>query len=294
MNQFFRRIFQSKTDSVCSKLNISNLTDKARNYIEEMVGTVEALLGKGKVHSVILFGSLSHGKPEKMSDVDLLILTDNSVTKKNISDIEAILNSIEIKHKYGILSQHWVMKIMSTIEKTTGMFKSHFISTIKNWEKADFSAIFTTNRYMTYFLAPEEIVLDSMKAGATKIYGNASIAVKRKKYSAFQLFKSLLMDMSIAVGTFAILPLNRISMKYSLESFKWSMKSCFFYLFNRTFSVSKLSKYFEKLRFSPKFLRDFMSLRENLQYDWKFVFRNIYYVFKIHSFTYNIAQKKKI
>ena len=130
-----------------------------------------------------------------------------------------------------------------------------------------------------------------MKAGAVEVYGSALGAhPPLKTFSIFQLIKSLMMDLTISLGTIAIIPLRKKNLVYSLESFKWALRSGYFYLLKKTKSVVAISKIFLKLGIPAKFMHKFLTLRQQnrLKLDLLFALQLPYYVLKVHlvSFAY--------
>ena len=183
MNPYFWKEFSSIQESVCSQLKVDQLSETARNYIIEMVGTIEAMVGKGFIDSVILFGSLSYDNPTKISDVDLLVILNNNIPYSKIRGMEGVLKSIEIKYGYAQFPRNLITKILRAVEKTTGMFCSHFVCLRKDWDNNNFARIFSTFKPFTYLLAPDKVVLDSMKNGSCLLYGNAPIDMQKSQYN---------------------------------------------------------------------------------------------------------------
>lgn len=298
MNRIFSRVFPNPNQSVCASLELTRYPLRVQNYIRETIGTTEAFLGKGCIDSVILFGSTAQCQCEAISDVDLLIIVKNNITDERLKKLEPILKALEIKHEYDQYSTNWVTAILHVVEKTTGMFVSHFVCQREKWEKNEFSLVFNTNRLMTFFLAPEKLVFESMKDGAVALYGNALDSYKPvKTFSFMQLFKSLMMDLTISIGTLAILVLRRKNIKYALESFKWALRSGYTYMYKKTGRVHEIAKKFVQLGLNKIYMKKFLFLRHQLDanLDYQFAFLLPYYILKVHvlSFAYRKVLEKE-
>ncbi len=286
MNRFFYDTFSSLDESVCAQLKVENLHERARNYIVEVVGTTEALLGKGSIHSVVLFGSLAYDTISKISDVDLLIVVQDDIKYREIRKIEGILKSIEIKYDYAWYPQNFISKILRVVEKTTGMFCSHFVCRYEAWRKEKFAKIFSTFKPFTYLLAPELIVLDSMKSGATLLYGDLDLSITRKKYPLSNIRKSMLMNFALYCGGLAMIPFADKHISYILESFKWSLRTVYFVLFQKTQKLDQILIVAERMGLSKKIIAEFRQLRKHPQLKLKFVIKLPFHLFKIHVLLY--------
>ncbi|MHA1721195.1 MAG: hypothetical protein ACTSWX_14065 [Promethearchaeota archaeon] len=289
VNPFFQQTFKNFDESIVSTLQISHLTQKIQSYIREIVGTTEALLGKDSINAVLLFGSASNMQNTKISDVDLMVLVNDSIDRRRIKEITPILTGIVIKHRYRNYSKVWHAKILHIIERSTGMFCSYFITKMSNWNRGNFSKIFSTNLILTHLLAPHKIVLDSMKMGTTLLYnaksGEINLRSFQKSYTKSQLIKSLLLNLMMSIGTLFILPLNKKNSKYLLESIKWSIRCGDFYLNQEINSLSKIVEDYQNLGVNNQFLQKFLKYRKNLKEDLMFWIKVPYYILKIHLLT---------
>jgi predicted nucleotidyltransferase len=295
MNRFFWQSFQSEQQSICSQLDDKIYVPRVQNYIREVVGTVEALLGKKCIESVILFGSVAQNSTVKISDVDLLIIVRNEIASSQIRKIEPILKGLEIKHRFAHRASNWVTKILWIVEKTTGMFCSHFISRKRDWDHNRFAQIFSTNRFMTTLLAPDRIVLGSVIDSAKELYGSVLPATKHITHvSIYQLVKSLLMDLIISLGTIAILPLRHQNINYSTESLKWALRSGIFYLFQKTYNISKSCQFFEHIGLPAKFIDRFLMVRQNPHLDIGLALSVPLMILKIHLLSFHYKKIVKL
>jgi predicted nucleotidyltransferase len=288
MNKYLQKSLVAFDKSIRARLKPVGDAPKIDRYIQEIVGTAECFLGYNSIHSVILFGSIAHRQTARVSDVDLLIIVNNSISRTSIKKVKPILDAIEIKHEFGRYAEKWYSSILRVVEKTTGMFCSHFVCRLEDWDNENFARIFSTNRPLTYLLAPDEIVLGSMKSGAVLLAGDADLSNKRRVYPRKQLIKSLFMNLSISIGALVIMPLNPRNMKYVLEGYKWSLQSAYFFLRGTTISLRHIIKFFVKLGASPAYNRQFLAYRQNLLVDSVFVVKTFFQINKI----YHIAMKQ--
>jgi predicted nucleotidyltransferase len=254
-------------------------------YITDVVKFLQYRIGADRIKSVILFGSMAYNQGCKISDVDLLVIVDDSVSIKTIAGFKGYLNAIEIKHGFAKYPTNIISKILRIVETTTGMFRSFFIARHSDWLKGDFAAIFGTNRLVTKLLAPDMIVLNSVIAGGRTLYGDPVYLQKTFPIAAGQIIKSLMMDLTIAIGTLAILPLNPQNMKYVLESFKWALRGGYFYLLKKAAPLTTVQRTFIRLGFSAQMIRVMNLLRQNLRPHIKLALALPFQIVKIHALS---------
>ncbi len=285
LNRYFWDTFNSVEQSIIPRLNVQSLPKAPKNYIKEIVGTIEAILGKGSIEDVVLFGSLSYDEVSDFSDVDLLVVVKESTKYSQIRNMEGILKSIEIKYGYAKFPNSIITKILRVVEKTTGMFCSHFVCTRQVWEQQNFARIFNTFRPFTWILAPEKVVLDSMKSGASSILQNGNgvdLSLKERPYTRLQAVKSMLMNIALFCGGLAMLPFGEKNMVYIMESFKWSLRTAYFIFFKKTGKLEKAIKIAKKIGLSPTMLRRFVAFRKNLSLDLMFVLKVPLHIIHLH------------
>ena len=109
-------------------------------------------------------------------------------------------------------------------------------------------------------------------------------------YSKLEIIKSLIMCLLLSVGATAILPFNQSYMKYVLESFKWGLRSCTFYLFRQTQPLNQILGNYNTFQHSlnyqnkkMKYLPRFQELRSHLELDLRFALRTPWELFKLHK-----------
>lgn len=274
--------------------NIAHLPTLTQEYIEEVVFLCEKKLGQNSIDAVVLFGSLSYGTTTASSDVDLLIIVSNRISVRKIRKIQPLLHGIEIK--YGLSHHPYNMRdrVLDIVEKKTGMFCSHFICRREDWDHNRFANILSLNETFVWLLAPDKIVLDSLKHGATVIYGSVPLNFSQESYSIFQILKSLFMTLLLAYGAIVILPFNRKFSKYLLEAYKWSLRASYFYLFHRTNSLTNIVSFFECMGLSNYYLKWFNYYRVKSGYHIRFFLELPFQIMKLHLLSVSLKRIIKL
>ena len=273
---------RTKCGPVCSHLNFGNLDVRATDYIRDIVKIAEKRFGSTAIDGVIVFGSVVHKQTSKISDVDLLLIVEDRISTREIKKLAGIFHSVEIKHNFSHPTHNIFEMILHMVEMTTGMFRSFFVARHSDWMKGNFASIFGTNPIVTKLLAPDKIVLNSVISGARLLYGSPELLKTHFGIEPGQMIKSLMMDSAIAIGTLAILPLDRNNMKYSLEALKWAFRATFVYLFGKTDRFSIVQKSFATLGISDSIIGKLNSLRKSLRPDWFYAIQIPYQILKIH------------
>ncbi len=278
-------------NSIVNRLRFAQQSNRIQAYIKEIVSTAETLLGKNSIEAVAIFGSASYDKIAQQSDIDLLMIVNNLKTHSEIQQIEPILQAIEIKHNFAKNYNRWDDRITEVINRMTGMFCSHFICRRNAWDKQIFPDIFNTTHWLTKILAPYRIVMDSMKSGANILAGEIDLKPSYPNFSPIQLFKSLSTCLLLAISSLFILPLNSENIKYCMEAYKWSLRSCSFYLFHEAWPLTHIINLFKKSEIINGFLDEFMQLRRNPHMDVYFALRLPWHIIKLHILTMKYKKK---
>ncbi|MHA1673271.1 MAG: nucleotidyltransferase domain-containing protein [Promethearchaeota archaeon] len=283
---------QGTGNSICPLLKIKHLPIYSQKFIQETIESTELVLGPSCIEGVILFGSLSYGKITKMSDVDLLIIVSDAISLARIRRLHQILHAIEVKHNLATEIETRSDRLQHIIESKTGMYCSHFICRLEDWKQNNFARILSLNKTFVWLLAPSKIVLDSLKHGATIVYGNGNVAINYSQYSYshLQILKSLILTLVMAFGTILLLPINKKYHKYLLEAYKWSLRANYFYLFHRTNRLSEILSFFGRMGLSNYYLKWFNFCRITSGFHIRFTLQMPFRIMKMHLLSMRLKK----
>ncbi|MHA1339133.1 MAG: nucleotidyltransferase domain-containing protein [Promethearchaeota archaeon] len=271
---------------------VCNLPPKVCSYLKDIERLIKNKIGFNNIYSIVLFGSYARDDYSENSDIDLLIIIKDEFFKSHnlnyIKYIEKLAIGIELKNNLRIRRTSFVTAVLNVIEKTTGMFISHFICKKSDWDKQIFHKIFNVNGFLAKLIAPGDIVLKNMSKSYMVLYGEKLEPHYKEHITSVQLLKSLIMTELIAVGTIIIFPLWRNTIRYSLEAFKWTIRNSYLYLFNEQVSKKKMEQFFTESAVSKEFFRKYNSLRKKLKRDFYFALQCPFEILKIYmaSFKY--------
>ncbi len=278
-------------------INLKLVNEQSRNYINDVIVTINKEIGIEEVVSIILFGSQSPKNENNhdctnVSDCDLLIIFKDNVSNNFLRNIEKKFFALENKHNFRDKNSTLFNKIVDRLNQNTGMFVSHFLTKRKYWENIIFHKIFKVNRVFSKLFAPKKIVLCSIVANSSIIYGMdlRQIVKDRVEISPFDIIKSVLMNLIISIFSILLLPLKSFnSAKYQLEAVKWALRASNYYSFEDSISLDIIIKRFISFerskgyqRRAKMFYNRFIEMRKNLHTDLGFILRCPFRILKIH------------
>ncbi|MFW9874761.1 MAG: hypothetical protein ACFFG0_16760 [Candidatus Thorarchaeota archaeon] len=265
---------------------------QSRNYIKDIMTLVNKEIGINKIVSILLFGSQrAKSETAAVSDCDLLIIFKNRVSNHHIKEIEKYFIALEIKHNFRGLNKKLSRRILGVINQTTGIFVSHFLTKIKDWENANFHKIFRVNRVFSAVFAPRNIVLGNVLTNSTTLFGNnLKEKISPKIQITFvEMIKSTIMNLMISFFSILISLRKKLDpTKYQLEAIKWALRASNFYCYRDSESLNKIAERFisfEKHRSqkkAKKFFTNFLNLRKTPCNDMNFMIRCPLRIIKIH------------
>lgn len=263
-------------------LDTLNIPRKANTYIHSVIQLLEKYLGD-RLLSVIIFGSIVKGYATKVSDADVLFIVSDDCTKKEIKYIHRLIMAYEVKYNYLVPPKGIISTILYCVDKSTGMFISHFVTRKKDFMKGDFAKTFQVNKLMATVLAPNKIVYGSVLCRAKVLYGkNLVKEATFPNVSMIQLLKSILMNVVTSIFALFIYPVTKRATLYEMETAKWSLLAAYYYVNHDSPPLPVLLKFFLDRNISSKYVKTWIALRTKYQQDCKFGLLTPLNILKIH------------
>ncbi|MFX0046644.1 MAG: hypothetical protein ACFE8G_00610 [Candidatus Hermodarchaeota archaeon] len=272
--------------------NLKGLNEQSRNYIRDIVILINKEIGINKILSLLLFGSQQvESENTLVSDCDLLFIFKNRVSSRHIKEIERYFLALEIKHHFKEPTSNLTRRVLSVIQQSTGMFMSHFLTRQKFWEQAIFYKIFQVNRVFSALFAPRNIVIGNVIQNSTILFGDdlRNILRPKIKISIREMIRSTVMNLFISFFALLLGPRKDLnSIKYQLESIKWSLKASNYYCYEDSELIDKIVKRFisfekpNKKQKAERFYLRFLELRQNPFNDLKFMIHTPIRILRIH------------
>lgn len=264
------------------KRDTLNIPRKANAYISSVIQILEKYLGD-RLLSVVIFGSIVKGYSTEVSDADILFIVSDDCSKKEINYIHRLIMAFEVKYQYLVPPKGLVSRILYCVDKSTGMFISHFVTRKKDFLKGNFSKMFQVNKLLAIVLAPNEIVYGSVLCRAKVLHGQDLIKeASFPNVSLIQLLKSILMNIITSISVLFIYPLTKRATLYEMETAKWSLLAAYYYINHDSPPLPVLLKFFLDRKISTKYVKTWIALRNNYRQDYKFGLFTPLNILKIH------------
>lgn len=230
-------------------------------YIDDLFKFLKKKVGSDKIISIILFGSIIiNNDTSKISDCDILIILSDDISDVKIHSLEKYFFELEIKHKLNIKPNDFMGSILKIIEKSTGMYVSHFVTRKSHWLAQKFAKVFRVNRIFAFLFAPRNIVLKNMINSSIILLGEDLRYIDDEiSIDSFGMIKSIILNLIISIFSIGFGLIYKNTLKYELEAIKWSLKASNFYLFNDSCELNKMIKRFVKLSNQSKPLISFFN-----------------------------------
>jgi hypothetical protein len=267
------------------------LDTKPKKYIADVVTLLDKKIGLENIKIISLFGSQISSKERcTISDCDLLIIVENSISNKILREIEPFLLALEIKHNYRANHSNLLKSILNTIQLSTGMFVSHFLTKEKYCKETNFYKMFKLSELLSFLIAPRRLVLNSVLENNHSLYGPELRVIIPEKLtvSVFDMLKSFTMNLFISLFALLIIPFKSLKpIKYQLEAIKWSLRAVNYYIFEDATSLPSIIKRFSYMGNGSfqkyhTFYRKFLYLRNNPNEYVNFMVTTPFRILRLH------------
>ncbi|MHA1208457.1 MAG: nucleotidyltransferase domain-containing protein [Candidatus Freyarchaeota archaeon] len=262
--------------------NLEFLPLSVRRYLDRVFSLLSALLEKDLV-ALYVFGSVVGGECCDTSDLDLLIVLDDGTPSQLIRYVDGLLESLEAEYELVSADRSLVGRVLRAIERSTGMFVSHFLCRRSDLLRGRFSKVFSTNLLMSKLLAPASIVFGSVLSRKVKVYGEDILGgVTIPKPSRLTLLKSLAMNLLLSLFSLLLYPLTPRANRYEMEAAKWSILASYYFLKKTNPGLNEALKFFAELGLPKTYCERLLQLRMRYENDVRFGLSTPCYVLKIH------------
>lgn len=206
----------------------NNLPEGGQNYLNSL----SSKLNKENVVSIFLFGSVVSGETTSISDIDLIIVLDSGVSKQEIKNVKQLCSHLAKTHIEAGTDTPLLFEYY--LERSTGMFRSGFVSTEDAVKSGNFPEIFGTSPFAS-IIAPWRTVLFTTFAESVCIYGSQiEIPWERvglpMQYPYRELARSFFITFLLALAQVWYQFVSRRAIGYSLEATKWTAYNCAFHI----------------------------------------------------------------
>lgn len=260
------------------------ISTQTQRYIQDVIKVLNHHIGVNAIVSLILFGSQARNSEMEVSDCDLLIIVEEKTPESVITVLRKSLLSLEIKYHFLEYKRiNLLTSILFAMQRTMGMFVSHFITKRSDFTHARFYKIFSVNRLFSTLFAPIKLVLLNVLENSVLICGQDLRGEARtqlpESHLTFDILKSLVMNLALSIFSLVLIPFKTLNpIKYTLEAIKWSANAIHYYLFRDSKCLETVLRRLIRLSPSPRkrkhmevFYERFLDLRDTPRLDRTFM-----------------------
>ena len=236
--------------------------------------------------SVILFGSVIKGGVTKaVSDFDMILIVDDSVTASQIRRLEATVSSIGNMHEIVGSSSKEFEGIPMFIMRESGMFMSCFICRETDFISGNFSKTFGANPLLVRLIVPSGIVFRSALGGSRTIYGkDLTSRMEMPPLSSLDIIRSLVMNELLALVSLFYHLFTENATKIAMEASKWSIYTASYLLTEESRSLSDSIVTLLERGIQTDHLQRLCTLRTEYKRDLPFAISTLKSIADIHFF----------
>ena len=180
---------------------------------------------KTDITSIILFGSLTNkiNQKENATDIDLLVVINDSCTFSNFKRIKRQIHSIQ--EVFWPTKKVFFDLFIKSLQTATGMFVNTFICYHSDLIERRFSKVFGVNPIVAQILAPKSSVWISLKNQYRVIWGEDVISKWSScvHVSQSDVLRSFLLNICLSLCSLILGTIKPEMYLYSMESIKWSL-----------------------------------------------------------------------
>lgn len=211
---------------------LAGLPPGGEGFLDELRSSLEFRY----VRSIIFFGSTVNGQVSASSDIDFIIVLTDDAPDGYESELKALLRGFADRHLET--DTRPANLVERAIQRLTGAFRSGFVTTTDDVREGKFHRIFDTSR-LAYLLAPWRTVMAGAFDDAVSIYQDPvtpdwSRVDDPLDHSIEELFRSMIMTVSMAAFQVLYSLVSDRGAIYSQEAYKWAVYNITYHVTGRS------------------------------------------------------------
>ncbi|HKQ52212.1 MAG TPA: nucleotidyltransferase domain-containing protein [Pyrinomonadaceae bacterium] len=270
--------------------SVPGLPNQARGYLDEVLKFADER--EQAVVSVILFGSARKGGfSQGVSDVDLIVVLADEVSRKMKRRLKGDLAALELKHKLRERPKSRIEIIRMWVDKIAGQFKSQFICYRRDFLSGNTAAAFGINPFLESLILSTHIAFASIVTSAKTIWGedllrDAHLPVLTKGHLA----KNYIGFFMLNAGALLAFPLIPNATKYSMSAFKWMIHCCHFCSTLKSARLEEEVEFFRGQVEEDACLTELLSLRQEYRPSLRFVWNCFRVIRELYILTVRVSK----
>jgi len=260
---------------------LARLAPNGQGYLEDLKTLAQA--HQGKCVSLLLYGSAaSGGYSGTVSDVDVMVVMDDSVSREGRKAFRQEVEALEMKH--GLLTADFWQRSprQRAVDKLLGFFFTTFVVPRAAFLKGDAAGLFGLDRARGA-LATRLVFANILWSSVTFWGEDLRPAVQGHPITRTDLLKSLHQNLSFALMSALLLPVRPDATKYAMMAVKKSLHATYYCYGLPPVPVEDKVEHF--IRRAPRLapLRELLELRSTYRPAPGFVLRSPALVTALHG-----------
>jgi predicted nucleotidyltransferase len=254
---------------------------RVQSYLDALVQTYTH--GRTSLVSIVLFGSAAKGGfADDVSDVDVIVVTADDLSRARRRQLGAEIARLEIEH--GLRAEGEPSAARARVERAVGHGMSCFVCTRSDLLSGDVARVLDLSPFEAPFV--DRIVFASIIASAVTVWGeNLVPRVPVPSVRRLDVFKALFgfsSQVFLSVMTFPVLP---HATKYAMGALKHSLHSCYFCYHGRTATLEEEAAFLRTKVGPVSALSDLLALRAEYHRSFAFVIGCVPALVRLHLRT---------
>ena len=264
---------------------IDNLPAKAKDYLSDILSAINS--HDSSVVSVIAVGSVAKGGfSNAVSDVDILVVLDDHVSRKIKRLLDEELKMLEYKHGFRRHPNGVIETLNMLANELAGIYLSHFICYKNELLLGDSARVLHLHPLLSFFTPATRIPFANMVISGKTIWGEELLQrVRILPITRWQLIQGCLVNLNLNLNGILSFFIFRDATKMVMEVLKWSLHSCYFCYNLKAATVQEEVDFFISKLGEQRVFRELMTLRQDYKKSFSFVKRCFPIIIKLYVKT---------
>ena len=238
------------------------------------------------IESIMIFGSVAKGGFSPVSDVDLLVVVGDEVSREGKKRLEHELAALELHHKLRQRPKSNRETILTVVDRVAGQYKSQFVCYKRDFISGNSAAVFGINPVIESLFLSTRIAFANDVMSARIAWGeNLLSQVRVPLLTKADLLKNCIGLLAFNACALAVFPILPNATKYSMSALKWMLHTCHFCVTLKSSPVEQTVAYFQKEDAGDGTLSTLLSLRSHYRPSLKFVKGCFSTIVRLYSVT---------
>ena len=264
---------------------IDDLPSKAEDYLYDVLSVIDS--DDPSVVSIIAFGSVVKGGfSNAVSDVDIIVVLADHVSKKIKRFLDKELRSLEHKHGFRKHPKSIIETLNMLANELAGAYLSHFVCYRHELLAGNSARVLNLHPLLSFFTPATRIPFANMILSGKTIWGEKVLNhVRISPITRLQLIQGCAVYLDMNFNTMLGFLIFRDATKIAMEVLKWCLHSCYFCYNLKAATVQEEVNFFVSKLGERTVFTELISLRQGYKKSFGFVRRCFPMIIKLYTKT---------